>query len=66
MVAPDRSYEEIQAKLEEAQDFLRALESGNLHIGAPHEGRTEAKMHDLKRQIAMYESILEKRDAHRP
>jgi hypothetical protein len=57
--------EDINAKLVEAREFLEALESGKLHIGAPHEGRTEAKIYDLKRQIAMYQSILDKRHAPR-
>ncbi len=60
------SDEDIRAKLAEANGFLKALESGNLHIGAPFENRTEAKIYDLKRQIAMWHSILDKRDTHRP
>jgi hypothetical protein len=65
MAASEHSYEDINAKLAEAEEHLKGLESGALHIGAPYEGRTEAKILDLKRQIAMYQSILEKRDAHR-
>lgn len=61
---PD-SDESIKAKIAEAQSFLEALESGNLHVGVPVEGRTEAKIHDLKRQIAMYQSILDKRHGDR-
>lgn len=57
--------DDIEAKLAEAQEWLRSLEAGNLHIGGPFEGRTEAKIFDLKRQIAEYESILEKRNADR-
>ena len=57
------SDQEIRAKMAEAQEFLKALESGNLHIGQPLEGRTEAKIADLRRQIAMYQSILDKRRA---
>jgi hypothetical protein len=52
--------EDIEAKIAEAQEFLAALESDDLHIGALFEGRTDAKMHDLRRQIAMYQSILDK------
>ena len=47
------SDEDIKDKVAEANEFLKALEGGDLHIGAPFEGRTEAKIHDLKRQIAM-------------
>jgi hypothetical protein len=57
--------EDIKAKMAEANEFLKALESGNLHIGAPFEGRTDAKIYDLKRQVAMWQSILDKRDADR-
>jgi len=64
-MTPDDDDEDINAKLAEAQEFLKALEGGNLHIGTPHEGRTEAKIYDLKRQIAMYQSILDKRHAAR-
>jgi len=62
---PD-SDEAIKAQIAECQMFLGALESGNLHIGAPYEGRTEARIDDLKRRIAMYQSILEKRHAAMP
>lgn len=61
---PD-SDEAIKAKIAEAQNWLEGLEGGTLHIGAPYEGRTEAKIYDLKRQIAIYQSILDKRHAHR-
>ncbi len=50
--------DEISARLAEAQEMLESLQTGNLHIGAPFEGRTEAKMYDLRRQIAEYQSIL--------
>jgi hypothetical protein len=60
---PDSGNEDIEAKLAEAREFLEALEGGKLHIGAPFEDRTEAKMYDLRRQIAMYQSILDKRHA---
>jgi hypothetical protein len=59
------SDEDIKAKMAEANEFLKALESGNLHIGAPFEGRTEARIFDLKRKIAMWQSILDKRDGPR-
>jgi hypothetical protein len=52
--------EETYARLAEAQKFLSALESGALHIGLPHEGRTEAKIVDLKRQIAMHRATIDK------
>jgi len=40
--------------------MLHALQSGHLHIGGPFDGRTEAKIADLRRQIAQYQSILDK------
>ena len=58
--------DDIKAKLAEAEEFLEGLRSGKLHIGRPFEGRTEAKMADLQRQIAMYRSILDRRHAPRP
>ena len=59
------SDEDITAKIAEANEFLKGLESGDLHIGAPFENRTEAKIYDLKRQIAIWQSVLDKRDPHR-
>jgi len=56
---------EIETKLAEAQEMLEGLQSGHLHVGGPFEGRTEAKIHDLRRQIAEYQSILDKRHAAR-
>ena len=38
-------------------DFLTAPQSGILHIGHPSEGRTEAKIADLRRQIAIWQSL---------
>jgi hypothetical protein len=55
--------DEIRADLADKQEMLEALEGGQLHIGAPFEGRTEAKIHDLRRQIAEYQAILDKRSA---
>jgi hypothetical protein len=54
------SVDDIKAKLAEAEEFLEGLRSGNLHIGNPSEGRSEAKMADLQRQIEMYRLILER------
>lgn len=66
MDADPDSDEAIKAKIAEAQDFLEGLEGGTLHIGAPYERRTEARIYDLKLKIAMYQSILDKRNAPRP
>jgi hypothetical protein len=52
--------DDIRAKQTEAQKLLQALQTGPLHIGAPFEGRTEAKITDLRRQIAEYQSIIDK------
>jgi hypothetical protein len=60
------SDEDLRTKIADAQGFLEALEGGNIHIGTPFEGRTEAKIYDLRRQIAMYQSIIDQRHADRP
>jgi hypothetical protein len=60
------SDEDLRIKIADAQGFLEALEGGNIHIGTPFEGRTEAKIYDLRRQIAMYQSIIDQRHADRP
>jgi hypothetical protein len=54
---------DIRAKMADAQGFLEALECGNAHIGTPFEARTEAKIQDLRRQIAVYQSIIDERPA---
>ena len=53
------SDEDLRVELAEAQKLLETLESGKLHVGLPSEGRTEAQIRDLKKKIAMYQSILE-------
>lgn len=53
--------DDLEAKIAEAQEFLEALESGDLHIGALFEGRTDAKIRDVRRQIAAYQSVLDNR-----
>jgi hypothetical protein len=55
----------IRAKMADAQGFLEALEGGNVHIGTPFGARTEAKIQELRRQIAMYQSLLDERHANR-
>jgi hypothetical protein len=64
-IDPD-SDEGLKAKIAEAQDLIEGLEGGTLQIGDPFEGRTKERIYDLKRQIAAYQSILEKRHALRP
>jgi hypothetical protein len=61
----DDSDEALKAKIAENEKFIEALDSGEVHIGLPYEGRSEDKVLDLKRQNAMWQSILDKRDAHR-
>ncbi len=56
---------DIRTKMADAQGFLEALEGGNSHIGTPFEGRTEAKIQELRRQIAMYQSVIAERQANR-
>ena len=66
--APDRKQEamlasddeNIEAQLAELRSHLEGLKSGQLHIGNPHEGRTEAQMYDLRRKIAELEAIRDK------
>jgi hypothetical protein len=60
------SDEDLRTRIADAQGFLEALEGGNIHIGTPFEGRTEAKVYDLRRQIAMYQSIIDQRHVDRP
>jgi hypothetical protein len=62
VIAP-YSDEDLNAKIEENRAFLDALESGRVHVGHPSEGRTEAKIAQLRRDNAMYQSIL---DGRRP
>ena len=59
------SDEDIKARLAEDEDFLTALQGGNLHVGHPPEGRREAKVADLQRQIAIWQSLLAKRRSGR-
>ncbi|MGA9949669.1 MAG: hypothetical protein WBQ24_15575 [Xanthobacteraceae bacterium] len=54
---------DIRTKMADAQGFLEALEAGNVHIGTPFEGRTEAKIQELRRQIAMYQSLIAEHQA---
>lgn len=51
---------DIQAKLAESQEMLEGLLSGNLYLGSPYEGRTEAKIAHLRRDIARYELLLKR------
>ena len=55
--------DEIKAEQVELTEMLEALHGGNLHIGAPFEGRTEAKIADLRRQIAQYQAMIDKQHA---
>ena len=57
--------EQNEIKLAEARQMLEALESGNLHVGSPFEGRTEAKIADLRRKIAECQIIKDRSDAAR-
>ncbi len=43
--------------------MLEALEAGKIYIGNPWEGRTEAKMYDLRRKIHDLQLLIEKNDA---
>jgi hypothetical protein len=56
---------DVEAKLSEAKAHLEGLESGHLHIGGPFENRTEAQIFSLRRQIAEYQAIIDKRNAKR-
>lgn len=65
MAYENESDADVQTRISEAEEFLEALRSGNLHIGMPFEGRTEAKIADLQRQISMWRSILDRRQVQR-
>ena len=58
--------EDLRLKRRELQDELAGFEAGRLYIGNRWEGRTDAKMHDLRRKIAEYDMLIEKNDAARP
>jgi hypothetical protein len=57
--------EGLRAKRIELQDELAGYETGRLYIGNRWEGRTDAKMYDLRRKIAEYDRLIEKNDASR-
>jgi len=61
--------EGLRAEQSEMKDMLAAFETGKLHYGSPWEGRTDAKMYDLRRKIAEHQLLIEKYDidtaAHR-
>jgi hypothetical protein len=61
--APDVADEALEKKIAENDGFIAVLESGSLHLGQPFEGRNEAKVFDLKRQNAMYRSMLDRRNS---
>jgi hypothetical protein len=52
--------EEIRATLARLRELLDALQSGNFQIGTTSERRRETKIADLRRQIARYQSILDR------
>ena len=54
--------EGLRAKRTELQDELAGYETGRLYIGNRWEGRTDAKMHDLRRKIAEHDLLIEKND----
>ncbi len=58
--------ETLKTEQGEMKDMLEALETGRIHIGNPWEGRTEAKIGDLRRKISDYQLLIEKNDADRP
>src|SRR6185437_2803637 len=57
--------EGLRAKRIELQDELAGYETGRLYIGNRSEGRTDAKMHDLRRKIAEHDLMIERNDASR-
>ncbi len=40
------------------QETLDGLETGNIHIGNPWEGRTNARMADLRRKITNLDQLI--------
>ncbi|MGO9681453.1 MAG: hypothetical protein ACLP0B_10610 [Steroidobacteraceae bacterium] len=69
MLAPDHYIERLKEEIVTLKAMLEPLESGKIHIGErrPNEpwlDATQARIHDLRKTIAMYESIVESRDAN--
>ena len=52
--------DQIRETVARLQQMLHDLEGDHPHLGQPFDGRTEAKITDLRRQIAQYQSILDK------
>ena len=51
--------EDVEARLNGARELPATSKTGNIDL--PFEERTEAKTADLRRQIALYQSILDRR-----
>jgi len=58
--------EGLRAKRIELQDELAGYETGRLYIGNRWEGRTDAKMHDLRREIAEHDLLIERNEPRGP
>jgi hypothetical protein len=54
---------QIESQLEDAKSMLAALESGEVTIGGPFDGRQEAKKFHLRRQIAEWKAQLDRDDS---
>jgi hypothetical protein len=51
---------QIEGQLEEAKSMLAALQSGEVTIAGPFDGRQEAKKFHLRRQIGEWQALLDR------
>ena len=65
---PDDYIEQLKSEIVTLQAMLGPLESGKMHIGErrvnePWQDRTQAQIDWLKRNIAMYQAMVDSKDA---
>jgi len=68
MPLPDHYIDRLKAEIAKYRSMLEPLETGRLRIGErrgsePWRDITQARVTDLKRSIAVLQSIVDKRDA---
>jgi hypothetical protein len=68
VTVPRQHIEWIKEEIKNLKEMLESLESGKVHIGEhkpnqPWQDRTQAWIDHLRRTIAMYETLVDTRDA---